>query len=128
MSDEKGISVNVLKARRKSAIKKLTNGKPFIEGSLTKIRVTCGNPNCRCAKGEKHTSHILTKKVKGKSKSVYVPVGMVEEVGKWVLEHRRIKKELKEISALSEQIIKQHVSTKLAVNKNLKRLNQSRQT
>jgi len=45
-----------------------------------------------------------------------------------VLEHRRIKKELKEISALSEQIIKQHVSTKQAVNKNLKRLNQSRQT
>ena len=40
MSDEKGISVNVLKARRKSAIKKLTNGKPFVEGSLTKIRVT----------------------------------------------------------------------------------------
>ena len=128
MTKEKGISINVLKTRRKAAIKNLTSGKPFVEGSLTKVRVTCGNPNCRCAKGEKHISHILTKKVRGKTKSVYVPVDMVEEVGKWVLEHRRIKKELKEISALSEQIIKQHVSTKQAVSKNLKRLNQSRQT
>ena len=124
MRKQKGISSNVLNTRRNAAIKRLTDSRPFIEGSLTKIRVTCGNPNCRCAQGEKHISHVLTKKVRGKTKSLYVPVELVEEVAKWVAEHRRIKRELKEISALSEQIIRQHVSSRQAVNKNLKHRNQ----
>lgn len=124
MRKQKGISSNVLNTRRNAAIKRLADSRPFIEGSLTKIRVTCGNPNCRCAHGEKHISHVLTKKVRGKTKSLYVPVELVEEVTKWVAEHRRIKRELKEISALSEQIIRQHVSSRQAVNKNLKHRNQ----
>lgn len=128
MSKEKGISINVLKTRRNAAIRRLADSKPFIEGSLTKIRVTCGNPNCCCAQGEKHISHVLTKKVCGKTKSLYVPVDLVEEVTKWVEEHRRIKRELKEISSLSEQIIRQHVSTRQAVNKNLERLNRLKRT
>lgn len=128
MSKEKGISINVLKTRRNAAIRRLADSKPFIEGSLTKIRVKCGNPNCCCAQGEKHISHVLTKKVCGKTKSLYVPVDLVEEVTKWVEEHRRIKRELKEISALSEQIIRQHVSTRQAVNKNLERLNRLKRT
>jgi len=130
MAKEKGISINVLKKRREAAIKNLSGGKPLLEGYLGKIRVTCGNSNCRCTgkDGEKHISHVLTKKVRGKTKSVYVPVDMVEEVSEWVKEHRRIKEELKKISLLSEQIIKQHVSTKRAVNKNLKLLKESRQT
>lgn len=124
MRKQMGISSNVLNTRRNAAIKRLADSRPFIEGSLTKIRVTCGNPNCRCAHGEKHISHVLTKKVRGKTKSLYVPVELVEEVTKWVAEHRRIKRELKEISALSEQIIRQHVSSRQAVNKNLKHRNQ----
>ena len=128
MSKEKGISINVLKTRRNAAIRRLADSKPFIEGSLTKIRVKCGNPNCCCAQGEKHISHVLTKKVCGKTKSLYVPVDLVEEVTKWVEEHRRIKRELKEISSLSEQIIRQHVSTRQAVNKNLEHLNRLKRT
>jgi DNA-dependent RNA polymerase auxiliary subunit epsilon len=129
MRKEKGISINVLKKRRDAAIKRLSGGKPLMEGSLGKKQVTCGNPNCRCMKdGEKHISHVLTKKVRGKTKSLYVPVDMVEEVSEWIKEHRRVKEELKKISALSEQIIKQHVSTKQAVSKHLKRQKESRQT
>jgi hypothetical protein len=129
MAKGKGLSINVLKKRREAALKRLSSGKALMEGSLGKKRVTCGNPNCRCVKeGAKHVSHVLTKKVKGKTKSVYVPVDMVEEVYEWIKEHRRVKKELKKISALSEQIIKQHTSTKRAVNKSLKRLKGSQQT
>lgn len=117
-----GTSVNVLKARRDAGINRLSGGKPFIEGSLARIRVKCGNPNCRCAQGEKHLSHILTKKVGGKTQSVYVPVDMVEEVTEWIQEHRRIKKKLKEISALGEQIIRQHVKVNRAVSRNLNSL------
>jgi len=123
-----GLSTNVLKARRDSRIKNLSGSKAFIEGSLKEIKVKCGNPNCRCANGEKHTSHILTRKVNGKTKSVYVPVGMVKEVEKWVEEYRKIKTKIREITEINEQIIRQHVKVNRAVGKNLKHLNQQQQT
>ena len=125
---KKTLSENVLRKRLDAALQNLGGGKPMIEGSLAAIRVTCGNPNCRCAKGEKHISHIITSKVNKKTKSVYVPTDMVEEVTAWVEEHRRVKKKLKEISALSEQIIKQHVAVRRAVAKNLKLQNASPRT
>jgi hypothetical protein len=68
--------------------------------------------------GEKHVSHILTKKVSGKTKSVYVPVEMVEEAQTWINEHRRVKKLMKEISDLNEQILKVYVKSKRARERN----------
>jgi hypothetical protein len=87
---------------------------PLLQGSLAQIGVTCGNPNCRCARGEKHRSHILTRKVNGRTRSLYIPVDLVEEVRAWAGEHRRVKKLLKEISELNEKIIRAHVGTRRA--------------
>lgn len=88
----------------------------FVAGSLGKIRRKCGNPNCRCAQGgdERHPAYLLTSKVKGKSKAIYVPVDMVDEVQEWSREYRRIKKQLNEISALSEELIRLHSKEKRA--------------
>lgn len=112
------LSIGVLTARRDARVKELASLGPVMQGSLAEIGVTCGNPNCRCARGEKHRSHILTKKVRGKTKSLYVPVDMVEEVRGWIEEHRRAKKLLKEISELNEKIVRSHVSTKRARSAN----------
>ena len=112
------LSIGVLETRRDAKLRQLAEAGPMIQGSLTRIGVTCGNPNCKCARGEKHLSHILTKKVRGKSKSLYVPVDMVETVRKWVEEHKRVKRLLKEVSELNEKIIRAHVPTKRAKAKN----------
>ena len=122
------ISNNVLISRRNAILKRLTSGKSFIEGSLKQIGVKCGNPNCKCSKGEKHISHILTRKIDGKTKSIYVPVAMVKEVTEWVEEYRRIKKRIRKVTAMNEQIIKQHVRVSRAVASNLKSLKQQQQT
>ncbi len=108
------LSIGVLETRRDARIKQLASLGPLLQGTMTRIAVTCGNPNCRCARGEKHHSHILTKKVSGKTKSLYIPVDKVEEVGKWIEEHRRAKQLLREISEFNEKIIRAHVSTKRA--------------
>lgn len=112
------LSIGVLEARRDAKLRQLAEAGPLVQGSLARIGVTCGNPNCKCARGEKHVSHILTKKVRGKSKSLYVPLDMVETVRKWVEEHRRAKRLLKEVSELNEKIIRAHVPTKRAKAKN----------
>ena len=112
------LSVGVLEARRDAKLKELAKAGPLIQGSLARIGVTCGNPHCKCAQGEKHVSHILTKKVRGKTKSLYVPVDMVEVTKQWVDEHKRVKRLLKEISALNEKIVRAHVPSRRAKARN----------
>ncbi len=97
------------RTKRQQRLQELAGMGPLIVGSLARVGVRCGNPNCRCARGERHTAYVLTSKVRGKTRTVHVPVGMVEEVRTWVEEHRRLKRLVKEISALSEQLVRGHV-------------------
>ena len=108
------LSIGMLEKRRDAKLKQLAGVGPLLQGSLGEIRVTCGNPNCRCARGHKHRSHILKREVRGKTQSLYVPVDMVEEARKWVEEHRRVKRLLTEISELNRSILKAYVPTKRA--------------
>jgi len=113
------LSIGVLKTRRNAKLKKLAEVGPILQGSITTVDVKCGNPDCKCARGEKHTSNILTKKVNGKTKSVYVPADMLEEAKQWTQEYKKVKELMKEISNYNEQILKKYVKTKKAKNRNL---------
>jgi len=116
------VSINVLKMRVRAKIKELGNAKPFVSGSFIRTSRKCGNPNCRCANGgPKHPCCMLSSKVKGKTKGIYIPVAIADEVESWVREHQRIKKILKEIDGMNEQIIRMYVTTSRAVSKNQKK-------
>lgn len=112
------LSIGVLQARRDARLRELAGVGPVLEGSLARIGVRCGNPNCRCARGEKHTSHILKRQVRGKTQSLYVPVDLVEEARRWVDEYRRARKLLSEVSELNRTILRAHVGTKRAKARN----------
>jgi len=107
-------TVSVIKRRLRIQLKKMGMEQPFIAGSLTKIYRKCGNPNCRCAVegGQKHPAHLLTTKIKGKSKAIYVPVDMVEDVRQWCSNYSDLKDEIKIVSGYCEQLIKMHVKDK----------------
>jgi hypothetical protein len=123
------ISPDMLKQRINARIKKIGSSGIFISGSLIHTSRKCGSPSCRCANGgAKHPCCLLTSKVKGKTKAVYIPVDMQKEVEQWVKENRKIKRLLKEVDQLSEQLIREHVSVRRAVAKNLEHLRQSPQT
>lgn len=126
---EDRISTELLKQRIGARIRKLGDSGIFISGSLVRTGRKCGNPSCHCASGgAKHPCYLLTSKVKGKTKAVYVPVDMEEEVDRWVKENKKIRQLLKEIDQLSEQLIKQHVAVRRAVARNLKLRSQSNPT
>jgi hypothetical protein len=112
------LSVGVLQARRDAKLKQLADVGPVLEGSLAEIGVRCGNPACRCARGEKHRSHLLKRQVRGKTQSLYVPVDLVEETRRWAKEYRRVRKLLSEISELNRAIIRAHVPAKRARARN----------
>jgi hypothetical protein len=112
-------TVGILETRRDAKLRKLSKLGPVLQGSICRIGVKCGNPSCRCAGGEKHASNVLTRKERGKTKSVYVPSGMLEEAKKWTGEFRKAKKLLKEISDMGEKIMRMHVATERAKKRNL---------
>ncbi|MDT8389531.1 MAG: DUF6788 family protein [Lentisphaeria bacterium] len=95
-----------------------------VRGGQAKIARKCGRENCRCADtpSARHTAHLLTSKVRGKTKSVYVPVELVEEVDSWVRERKKIKRLLKEIDELGEKLIRLHAPAARARSRNKSRL------
>ena len=97
---------------RRGRLKQMLTMKPFVSASLVETMVRCGRSGCHCQKGEKHVGYYLTYKVKGKTKRVYVPVDMRDEVRQWVQEHRRIRNLSREISQLSLALVKTHVKTR----------------
>ncbi len=82
---------------------------PVLAASLVTLRRACGNPRCRCARGQKHPGHYLTWKVNAKTHTAYVPVDLLPQVKQWTQEHRRLKQLVRQITQLALALIQTHV-------------------
>ena len=102
-------SQRVLDAMIQSRVRQLQAQGPVVAASLVEISKHCGREGCHCQTGPKHIANALTFKVAGKTKTVYVPLDLVEEVGTWVQEHKRLRKLVQEISRLVVERIQGHV-------------------
>jgi hypothetical protein len=68
-------------------------------GSLGEVYRRCGRPSCRCAKGEKHGPvHYLTRNDGGRTRNIYVPQELREQVEKGVSAYRRYRELGQEIA------------------------------
>ena len=78
--------------RTAALLKRLGMVGPFVGATLVCVPHRCGNLRCRCATGEKHPSWRLTYKDKEqKTVTVYVPLGLLEDVRLWVKNYRAFK-------------------------------------
>jgi hypothetical protein len=96
----------VLRHRRRSRLGRLARPGPFLAASLVRIARRCGNPRCRCARGEKHVGLYLTLKEGGTTRTLYVPKDRLVEVQTWVKEYRRVRGLIREVSSLSWKLLK----------------------
>jgi hypothetical protein len=79
---------------------RLGGSEPILAASLAEVQRRCGQPSCRCGKGGPlHTSHQLTFKNQGKTKTV-----------SWIDNHKRLKTLLSEIHQLTVALVKTHAS------------------
>lgn len=91
-------------------LKRLAATSPLLDGSLGQVFRPCGTPSCRCHHGgPKHAAYQLTFKDQGRSRSVYVPKDLVQEVRQWLAAQRRLDQLLHEINQLSRALIRTHV-------------------
>ena len=93
-------------------VRRLTARGPVLQASLVQIAKHCGRPGCHCQRGEKHIGHYLTFKEAGKTRTVYVPQDLVEEVRQWIAETKRLKGLMREISALAVARVAGHVQAR----------------
>lgn len=94
----------MLDARRR----RLAPDKPALAATLTQVRKRCGQPACRCRHGQPHLAWHLTYKEAGKTRTVYVPNDLLDEVRAWVAEHKRLKALLHEIHQLTVALVRTH--------------------
>ncbi len=99
-------NANAYRREVAARLKQLAAFGPLIDGSLVVVRRRCGRPGCRCAQGEKHPAHYLTRKVGRKTHSLYIPVALVEDVRRWNQEHRRLKKLVAEICERQRAVVR----------------------
>jgi hypothetical protein len=118
----KNESVATLESRRNAMLKRLAETGPLVQGSYCTVKVKCGKPGCRCCRGEPHQACVLTRKVRGRTVTTHVPRDLRNEVEAWTQQYRQIMKLVRDISALSERIIRIHVRTSRAATRNRSRL------
>ncbi len=93
-------------------VRQLTARGPVLAASLVTIARRCGRPGCHCTQGARHVGHYLTYKVAGKTRTVYVPVDLVEEVRGWIAEHHRLRQLIRESSQLALAQVRGHVTAR----------------
>jgi hypothetical protein len=100
-----GKNANSYRREVAARLKRLAGFGPMVDGSLVVVRRRCGNPRCRCARGEKHPAHYLMRKVGGKTRSLYIPVALVKDVRAWNQEFRRLKRLVAEICERQRKVV-----------------------
>ncbi len=79
------------------------------KGSIAKCYQTCGTANCRCHKDKKfrHGPYWWwTSKEGGRTKSILVPEGMLDEARSYIENYKILKSKIKLLEEISEKIIK----------------------
>ena len=76
---------------RQAAEKVLLERPPLLKGSFSEVRRTCGNPGCKCARGEKHTCRQLSASVDGKTRTWNVPRQYAAKVKRLTDNYRRFR-------------------------------------
>ena len=77
---------------RQVAEKVLLQRPPLLKGSFNEVRRTCGNPGCKCARGEKHTCRQLSASVGGKTRTRNVPRQYAAKVKRLTENYRRFRR------------------------------------
>ena len=64
----------------------------LVKGTLLEVQRTCGNPGCKCARGQKHSCSQLSASVEGKTRTWNVPRRYIAKVKDLTGNYRRFRR------------------------------------
>jgi hypothetical protein len=102
------LSELALRQRRQGLATQLPPVTETLRGSLVERYVTCGNPACKCAKGERHGPiwYLTVTLGPGKTTGGIVASDKVEQVRSWVQNYQKVKDHLEKISAINRELLR----------------------
>jgi hypothetical protein len=102
------ISELALRQRRQGLAKQLPPVTQILRGSLLERYVTCGNPTCKCAKGERHGPvwYLTVTLGRGRTTGGVIPADQVDQVRTWIENYRAVKDRLEKISEINRELLR----------------------
>jgi hypothetical protein len=82
-------------------LRRLQRSQPMVQGSFYLLRRKCGNPRCRCARGELHANWVITRSESGKHRIYPVP----DEARAWL---RQLTAEYRRYQRARAVLVKRH--------------------
>ena len=106
--DVSRISDLALKQRRQGLVKLLPPVGEVLRGSLIERYVTCGNPSCKCARGERHGPvwYLSVTLGPGRTAGGTIPAEQLEQVREWIANYQKVKQHLEGISEINRELLR----------------------
>jgi hypothetical protein len=97
-----------LRQRRQGLAQQLPPVTEILRGSLVERYVTCGNPACKCAKGERHGPlwYLTVTLGRGRTTGGIVPPENVDQVRGWIENYHTVKEHLERISEINRELLR----------------------
>ena len=106
------LSLLALLKRRQGLVKLLPAVAETLRGSLIERYLTCGNPNCKCARGERHGPvwYLSVTLGPGRTTGTIMPVHLLEKVRRWIANYRKLKEHLEKVSNINRELLRRERS------------------
>jgi len=102
------VSELALRQRRQGLVKLLPPAGEVLRGSLVERYVTCGNPSCKCTRGERHgpIRYLTVTLGPGRTTGGIISADQVEQVRRWIQNYQRLKADLERISEINRELLR----------------------
>ena len=97
-----------LRQRRQGLAQQLPPVAETLRGSLVERYVTCGNPACKCARGERHGPmwYLTVTLGQGRTTGGIVPSDKLDQVRSWIENYHKVKDHLEKISEINRELLR----------------------
>jgi hypothetical protein len=97
-----------LRQRRQGLAQQLPPITETLRGSLVERYVTCGNPACKCARGERHGPvwYLTVTLGQGRTTGGIVPSDKLDQVRSWIENYHKVKDHLEKISEINRELLR----------------------
>ena len=96
-------SMSPLERTLRSRAAQILSSAGLLHGNLLRRLMSCGKPNCHCARGEKHEAFVLVVRNDKRTRHIPVPRRLEPEVRRWVDQERELSALVRELSRLQQE-------------------------
>jgi hypothetical protein len=102
------LSELALRQRKQGLARLLPPVTEVLRGSLVERYVTCGNPSCKCARGERHGPiwYFTVTLGGGRTTGGIIPAEHLDRVRTWIENYHKLKEHLEKISEINRELLR----------------------